>query len=78
MESLKPCPFCGGRAYLERSSRGFINGESTRIAYVRCTKCEARSGRAKLTDYGHTSSSSEAVNAVVERWNKRYETEKTD
>ena len=68
---LKPCPFCGGRAYLERSSRGFVNGESTRVAFVRCTQCNARSGREKLSDYGCTSTSSEACHKVSAAWNKR-------
>jgi len=41
---LKPCPHCGGEAYLERAHRAFINAQTTRVAFVRCTVCNARSG----------------------------------
>jgi Lar family restriction alleviation protein len=70
---LLPCPFCGGEARLEENSRGFIGGESTKICYVWCKKCNARSGRVKLTDYGRTSHSAEAINDVVSLWNRRSE-----
>ena len=46
MAELKPCPFCGGKPYLETRHRAFINGETTRVAFVRCTECEARTQRA--------------------------------
>ncbi len=36
---LKPCPHCGGEAYLERAHRAFINAQTTRVAFVRCTVC---------------------------------------
>ena len=39
---LKPCPFCGGKAYLEMRHRAFIKGKTTLVAYVRCRECEAR------------------------------------
>ena len=68
---IKPCPFCGGKPRLERSHRAFIGGETTRVAFVRCTVCEARSGRQKLSDFGHTSSSTEADQAVIAAWNRR-------
>ena len=48
--TLKPCPHCGGVAYLERAHRAFINAQTTRVAFVRCTECNARSGRYKLED----------------------------
>ena len=69
--SLKPCPFCGGKPYLESSSRGFINGQSERIAYVRCSVCNARSPRIPLSKYGKTSYSKEANLEVAELWNRR-------
>lgn len=71
MIELKPCPFCGGKAYLERHHRAFINGETSIVTYVRCTVCNARSGREKIADYGRTSRSSEAERKVIEAWNKR-------
>lgn len=70
---LKPCPFCGANAYLERSHRAFIKAQTTRVAFVRCTKCNARSGRFQLEAYGKTSRSHEAEEAAVEAWNKRAE-----
>ena len=68
---LKPCPFCGGEAYLERNSRAFIHAKTTKVAFVRCTVCNARSGRVPLSDYGRTSSSYEAENEAVSLWNRR-------
>lgn len=74
MEKLyaeKLCPFCGGKPYLERSHRAFINGKSTRVAFVRCTKCNARSDRFKIEDFGHTSHSREAERLAIEAWDTR-------
>lgn len=71
MYNLKPCPFCGGRAYLETSHRAFVNSETTRVAFVRCTVCNARSGRERLEDYGCTSKSKEANEKVIAAWNRR-------
>ena len=70
-EALKTCPFCGGKALLERSHRAFINGETTKVAFVRCAECNARSGRVNIADYGHTSCSSEAENKAIKMWNRR-------
>lgn len=71
IEPLKPCPFCGGPAYLETNHRAFIKGETTKVAYVRCTECNARSGRYELRDFGCTSTSGEANRLAVEAWNRR-------
>lgn len=68
---IKSCPFCGGRAVLERSHRAFIDGETTRVALIRCTVCNARSGRYKLSDYGRTSSSKDACEHAIAAWNRR-------
>ena len=68
---LKPCPYCGGRAYLERSHRAFIGAKTERVALVRCTECNARSGRFPVAAWGHTSSSREAEEAAVNAWNRR-------
>ena len=68
---LKPCPHCGGKAYLERRHRAFIKAETTHVAFVRCTQCSARSGRFKLADYGTPNHSEEAERLAVEAWNLR-------
>lgn len=68
---LKPCPFCGGKPHLETRHRAFINAQTTRVALVRCTECNARSGRFELKDFGHTSSCLEANNKAIEAWNRR-------
>ena len=73
MAELKPCPFCGGEAYLERSHRAFIGAKSTKVSFVRCKECNARSGRFKINDYGHTSHSVEAEASAIEAWNRRTE-----
>lgn len=68
---LKPCPFCGGSAYIEKKHRAFVDGQTCLVAFVRCVECNARSGRQKLSDYGRTAKSVEAVQAAVEAWNRR-------
>ena len=72
MEQLRRCPFCGGKAYLETGHRAFIGGITTRVAFVRCRDCNARSGREELRDYGCTSHSGEANAKVIAAWNRRY------
>lgn len=37
MTELKPCPFCGGEAYL-----GFVCDEDGPIYFVHCRKCDAQ------------------------------------
>lgn len=57
MDSLKPCPFCGGEA--KRSSETF---ERTILSWVYCTNCGAAGG------YRHTEAEAiEAWNARAER-----------
>ena len=68
---LKPCPFCGGKPYLERHHRAFINARTTRVALVRCTVCEARSPRFELALFGTRNHSGTAELLAVEAWNRR-------
>ena len=75
---LKPCPFCGGKAQLEGSFRAFVNGETTRVALVKCTACQARSGRVPLSDYGKSSHSVEANQKAIDMWNRRVEDERPE
>lgn len=71
MNELKPCPFCGGKPYLETHHRAFIKAKTTRVAFVRCRECEARTQRFELTDFGRTSHSEEANKKAIEAWNRR-------
>lgn len=68
---LKTCPFCGGKPYIEESQRGYIGGESTKVCFIRCSVCNARSERVDVRSYGHTTRSKEAVEDVAARWNAR-------
>ncbi len=70
---VKACPFCGGKPYLEESQRGFVDGKSTKVCYVRCKNCNARSSRVNLADYHCSSYSADAIAKVIESWNKRVE-----
>lgn len=68
---IKKCPFCGGEPYLESHHRAFINAQSTRVAFVRCRQCNARTERFKLEDFGCTSRSLKANEKAIEAWNRR-------
>ena len=68
---LKRCPFCGGEAYLEKSSRVYNKGKTEKAAFVRCMNCMARTGKVMLSDYNCTSHSREAEEKAVELWNRR-------
>ncbi len=68
---LKPCPFCGGKAYLETNHRAFIKAQTTKVAFVRCLNCNARTQRIELVKYGKTSHSIEAENEAAQAWNRR-------
>ena len=70
---LKSCPFCGGKPYLETNHRAFINAKTTKVAFVRCKSCNARTERIPLEKYGKTSHSLEAKLDAIAAWNKRAE-----
>ena len=70
---LKRCPFCGGHGILEYNHRAFIHGESTKVTFVRCGDCNARTARYELRDFGCSSHSSEACHMAIDQWNQRYE-----
>lgn len=70
---LKPCPFCGGRAVLERNHRAFIDAEPTKVALVRCAVCNARTARFELAG-GKKKAEMQAVDA----WNRRTGNDKID
>lgn len=65
---LKSCPFCGGKPYIESRSRAFINGETTRVAYVRCSECNARTER-----FPNSIGARESARLAVDAWNKRFD-----
>ena len=64
---LKTCPFCGGTPYIESDSRGFYKGESTKVAFVRCTNCNMRTERFPVS-MGRR----EVIDLAVKRWNMRF------
>ena len=68
LHNLKACPFCGGKPYIESHSRGFVDGKSTRVAYVRCSECNCRTERLPISI-----GQAEAVRAVVNKWNCRFD-----
>ena len=65
--SLKPCPFCGGKERTEDNHRAFIGGVTTRVSFIRCSLCNARSARVPNKENG----SLEALNEAYRLWNRR-------
>lgn len=66
---LKPCPFCGGEAELCKSY-GSDDKVYYHTAYVRCSRCHAKT-KTVITDgyYGTTSTTRDVIND----WNRRVE-----
>ena len=67
-ETLKPCPFCGGRN-LELNfdmSKSGPYGEKQFICEVRCLKCGA-----KLASYGWNADPCIAKQDAIRQWNSR-------
>ena len=64
---LKPCPFCGGEAEIERTTRCMITAEIR----IFCTKCGAtvRNWEKTFWHVGYFDTEEEAIEA----WNRRAE-----
>lgn len=60
MIDLKPCPFCGGKAYL------FV-GDGVRVI---CPKCGAAS-MCLVDSMGANGPTGNATKSVIEAWNRR-------
>lgn len=82
MKGLKPCPFCGGEAWLrEKTLRLFgichnTGEKKARIAmYCYCGKCKARGGVATGTFeydvYISAKDREELKKRAIEAWNRR-------
>lgn len=74
--TLKACPFCGGKAKIEPCSRGFYNGVSTKVAYVRCTTCDCRTGKYDI--HGERFTPAEARRLAINAWNYRFNEDASD
>lgn len=66
--TLKDCPFCGGRPFLEADHRAFIKGVTTKVALVRCNVCNARTERFEKVPGGDNTG---VIKAACEAWNRR-------
>lgn len=75
MPELKPCPFCGGRAYVEKRQRAYVQTESTHVSYVRCMQCGARAERFDHRDYADSCRRACAFTDAVDAWNRRFSDE---
>ena len=73
MTKLKPCPFCGGDAYLNQryNSRGRVN-----MIFAQCDFCGSR-GRifSSYTDAAEDNWQNDACVKATNAWNKRVEVE---
>ena len=67
---LKPCPFCGGEAEYKRTTIK-TGGAWCDAVNVRCTVCDARTGRVLYDARKHPNG--EEYEEVKEAWNRRVE-----
>ena len=67
MAELKPCPFCGGEARLDKENVCFGHGERHDKYFVECISCGAR-GKREVVYY---LTPTECQELVVRSWNTR-------
>ena len=75
---LKPCPFCGGKAYIEQTGYGTADFSSARLSFaIRCKKCGASAPNAngyiamKLSSNGELNFWHDDRNPAIAAWNRR-------
>lgn len=67
---LRPCPFCGGDAELCKSYGSDEPKVYYDTAYVRCTKCHAKTKTVITNGYYNTKTT---TRDVINDWNRRVE-----
>ncbi len=70
----KPCPFCGGAVELKHKDGNY--GYTPDSVMIRCAPCDIAFHEVteKWTrEKGHFSVEQEAVERILERWNKRFD-----
>ena len=68
MEELKCCPFCGGEASTETYQVSTGCDSKCYLTMIRCNYCCAQMKTSKAHKYLE-----EAINEVIEAWNRRAE-----
>lgn len=77
MEELKPCPFCGGKANLERIDKGYNSVCFTETYVVSCSDCkcnlnkEFKSSIDRSVETGDFMIGIDGRAWAIEEWNKR-------
>ena len=65
---LSPCPFCGGTAKINKSTKCGGHGEYYNVKYVECTSCGATTRQYACDGYyGMTMTDEE----LADKWNRR-------
>jgi len=65
--TLKPCPFCNGRAVASTRGNGFGYGESYVLAFVKCVECGA-----EISAGGYAEQENDKrIIEVITAWNRR-------
>lgn len=80
-EELRPCPFCGGKAYIKVISRGHTETAYTIGAEIGCKTCafHMRADTVFTVDeFMNMNTISDGVEHMIEIWNRRADNGKTD
>ena len=75
MNELKQCPFCGGKAELICTSKGYNASRMFKSFLVRCTGCQCRTitydTYATITDMGEVIKDYDGAEKAITVWNRR-------
>jgi hypothetical protein len=70
--NLKPCPFCGGKAYFEEEEKVSGHNSSTKTYFIQCEICKARGSSISDYDAFKQNLSKENIALTLQgRWNIR-------
>lgn len=73
---LKPCPFCGGKTYIKKTSNGYCNSYFSITAEIGCRECKLSMEGENKFDVDefmniHMLDGNNGIGEMIKKWNRR-------